>query len=103
MIKSVQKADTIQCKDAVTKEALKAVLSVSHDASYGNIDIHNVKSANVLKAHTSGTVCAGRKCSNISARKAAANRVHTDMPGYKDVNYNLTIDELFSGTGRNFR
>lgn len=102
MVKKVKKAYTIQCKDAITKEALEAVLSVSRNASYKNISIHNVKGAGVLKAHTDRIMCTRKSCSNVSAREAVTGRVHINMPQYKSAGYNLTIDELFSGTGRNF-
>lgn len=102
-IKSVKKAETVQCKDAVTKEALKAVLSKSHDASYKRINIHNVKDASVFKAYADSTMCTVKNCNSISARKAAIGYIHADVPGYKKADYNLTIEELFSGTGRNFR
>lgn len=102
MVKKVKKAYTIQCKDAVTKEALEAVLSVSHNASYKNISIHNVKSAGVLKAHTGSIVYTGKGCSSVSCQEAVTGHVHMDMPVYKSASYNLTIDELFGSTRRNF-
>ncbi|MCX4328462.1 MAG: hypothetical protein OSJ45_14420 [Lachnospiraceae bacterium] len=100
-IKSVKKAETIQCKDAVAKKALKAVLSRSHNASYRKIDVHSVKDAGVSEVHPDGTVYTGRGYNNVSAREAVVNNVHTDVPGYKNADYSLTIEELFSGTGRN--
>jgi len=101
-IKSVRKAETIQCRDAVTKKALKAVLSRSHNAFYRKIDVHDVKDASVSEVSPDSTVYTGRAYNNISAREAVVNDIHTDMPGYKNVDYNLTIEELFSGTRRNF-
>ena len=99
-IKGVKKAYTVRCRDAVTKEAVDAVLSGSSDASYRQINIHSVKTAGVLKEHAGN---AGMGCSAVLAHKAPVNCVHADMPGYRNVDNNLTIEELFSGTGRNFR
>ena len=102
-IKSVKKAETIQCRDAVTKEVLNAVLTKSHNVSYRKIDVHNVKMAGVLEVQADNTRYTGRTYNNISAREAVVNHIHTDVPGYKNADYNLTIEELFDGTRRNFR
>lgn len=101
-IKSVKKAETIQCRDAVTKKALKTVLSRSRNASYRKIDVRGVRDAGVSEVSPDSTVYTGMDYNNISARKAVVNDIHTDVPGYKNVDYNLTIEELFSGTRRNF-
>ena len=98
-IKGVKKAYTVRCRDAITKEAVDAVLSGSFDASYRQINIHSVKAAGVLKENT---IKAGMDCNVILTHKTA-DCVYADMPGYRSVNDNLTIEELFSGTGRNFR
>lgn len=99
-IKGVKKASVLRCKDAVTKEAVDAVLSVSTDASYRHINIHSVKKAGILKQPAKNAVTA---CNTMFAHKAPVCCVHADKPGYRNVNNNLTIEELFSGTGRNFR
>lgn len=99
-IKGVKRAYTVQCRDAITKEAVDAVLSGSRDASYRHINIHSVKTAGVLKEHA---VDAGMDCNVILTHKAAVDCVYADMTGYRNVNNNLTIEELFSGTGRSFR
>lgn len=96
-IKGVKKACTVQCRDAVTKKAVDAVLSGSCDASYRQIDIHGVKTAGILKGR------ADMECNVILTHKASVDYVNADMPGYRNANDNLTIEELFSGTGRNFR
>ena len=99
-IKGVKKAYTVQCRDAITKEAVEAVLYGSSDASYRQINIHSVKTAGILKEPVGN---AGAACNVVFTHKASVDCVHADTPGYKDVNNNLTIEELFSGTGRNFR
>ena len=48
-IKGVKRASVLRCKDAITKEAVDAVLSGSSDASYRQINIHSVKAAGTLK------------------------------------------------------
>lgn len=88
-IKSVKKAHTVQCKDAVTKEAVQAVLSKSYDAVYKNIDIHKVKPAYVSK------ISGVNICAYVPAKKAAIDCIHADVSGCKKVNKNLTIEELF--------
>ncbi|MCI9080160.1 MAG: hypothetical protein HFH68_14840 [Lachnospiraceae bacterium] len=100
-IKGVKEAFTLQCRGAVTKEAVDAVLSGSSDASYRQINIHSVKTAGTLKEPVK---TAGMACNAIfTTHKAPVYCVHADMPGYRNVDNNLTIEELFSGTGRNFR
>lgn len=99
-IKGVKKASVLQCRDAVTKEAVDAVLSGSSDASYRKINIHSVKTAGVLKEPVRN---AGTGCNTIPTGKAPVYCLNADMPEYRKVNNNLTIEELFSGTGRNFR
>ncbi len=99
-IKGVKKAFTLRCRDAVTKEAADAVLSGSTSASYKQINIHSVKEAGILKETVSN---AGTAYNTILTHKAPVYCVHAVMPRYRNVNNNLTIEELFSGTGRNFR
>ncbi len=99
-IKGVKKASALKCKDAITKEAVDAVLSGSSDASYRQINIHSVKAAGILKQPVKN---GGTTYNTMLAHKAPVYCVHADMPGYRNVNNNLTIEELFSGTGRNFR
>ncbi|HBA96730.1 MAG TPA: hypothetical protein DCZ23_01345 [Lachnospiraceae bacterium] len=94
-IKSVKKAHTVPCRDAVTKEAVHAVFSESHSAVYKDIDIHKVKSANVLQNSGESAYCIYSSFSAAPVRRAAIDCIHTDTSGYKKVNQNLTIEELF--------
>lgn len=94
-IKSVQKAHTVLCRDAVTKEAVQAVLSESHNAVYKSIDIHKVKNAYVAETSEENVCCVYNSPNDILAKKAIIDYVHTDVSGCKKVNKNLTLEELF--------
>lgn len=106
-IKKVKKAHTSKAKDAVTKGVSQAVLHGSHNASYKEIDIHKVKTADVLCARpgTTGSINASYSTvqdSTITVHSADIGFVHTDKTGYKNADDNLTIEELFRNAGRNF-
>lgn len=107
-IKKVKNAHTSKAKDAVTKEVLQAVMQESHNALYKEIDIHKVKTADVLCARPGITnsinvLCNKVQDSTITVHSADIGCVHTDRPGYKNADNNLTIEELFRSAGRNFR
>lgn len=95
MIKSVKKAHIMQCRDAVTKDAVQAVLSGSHDAVYKSIDIHKVKSADVTETSGEDVCCIYGCPDDILTKKAVIDCIHTDVSGCKKVNKNLTLEELF--------
>lgn len=94
-IKSVKKAHTVQCKDAVTKEAVKAVLSGSRDAVYKHIDIHGVRLADVSEESGVEVCCIYDGFNTVSAKKATVDYINTDVSGCKKADSNLTIDDLF--------
>lgn len=106
-IKRVKKAHTSKAKDAVTKGVSKAVLKGSHNALYKEIDIHKVKTADVLcihpgTTHSKSALYSKVQESTITVNNADIGCVHTDKPGYKNADSNLTIEELFRSAGRNF-
>ncbi len=107
-INKVKKAHTSKVKDAVTKGVLQAVMQGSHNASYREIDIHKVKTADALYARPGtassiNALCSKVQDSTITVHSVDIGCVHTDRPGYKNADNNLTIEELFRNAGRNFR
>lgn len=94
-IKSVKKAHTVQCKDAVTKKAIKAVFSTSHDAVYEDISIHKVKLADTLKSSVKDVDCVYSNFNIIPTKKATIDYIYTDIFSCKKADKDLTIEELF--------
>ena len=86
-IKSVKKAQVLECKDAFTKEAISAV--------YKNISIHKIKPAGIVKDSIENAQCVYSNFSDTSAKKAAIDCVHTDVHGCKKASKSITIEELF--------
>lgn len=103
IIKSVKKADLTRCRDAVTKSAVSAVVSGSRFAEYRKIDIHSAIDADVPAVKTGKTTCLPGRYRHVAAQDAVIDYIHTDVSGYKKADNNLTIEELFRDTRRDFR
>ena len=96
-IKRVKKAHTSKAKDAVTKGVSQAVMCGSRNASYKEIDIHKVKTADVLYA------CPGTTDSTkVSYNTIPDNTITVHSADIECADDNLTIEELFRSARRNF-
>lgn len=94
-IKHVHAANTKSCKDAVTGSAKAASVLKSKAAEYSNINIHDVRNADILNfsGKTANTVSSGKK--NAKSVYVKTSKVSTHRVKCRTGRDNLTLDELF--------
>ena len=98
-IKRVRSAKTLSCIDAVTGRAKAANVLKSKEAKYSNIDIHNVRSADISDSgcKSASTIQGGRK--HVSTVRMKAGKIRAYSVKCRNGKDNLTLDELFCNMG----
>ncbi len=98
-IKHVRSAKTVSCTEAVTESAKTANVLKSKTAEYSNIDIHNVRSADIsdFGCKSANTIQAGRKA--VAAVYAKTYKIRAHSAKCRNGKDSLTLDELFCNMG----